>query len=109
MAMTNLKQNIKEKQPKHRFSDLTAKLQPISVTEIYETVTANLNASGKKTRRQQRYNYNIVTNVFYGKYEDYNNQIERELQLMVAAKEGIANEVQAHMDAIDELLASVAA
>ncbi len=83
---------------------LTVQL-PDPVTICLERVVERLNKKpGVRPERASRFNYNIVLNVYYGKYADYKRYVEMELTEMVAEQLGVSDQAKPHLDALRQLV-----
>ena len=102
--MTNLKQKLNKQTKEAKMSYLTVQL-PDGITVSLEKVVERLNKQpGVRPFRAERYNYNIVLNAYYGKYEDHHNHVEIELTKMVLETKGLVDQAKPHLDALRQLV-----
>jgi hypothetical protein len=103
--MTNVKQSFDKTQKISQYSDLAVKIG-LPVSHLFEELSGRLNKKGARPKRLNRFTYNVIQNVYYGKYEDEGRLVETEMEEMVAEKLGVSEKLKPHFDAIREALAA---
>ena len=101
--ITKVEQSIETPNKKKGMAYLTVGLGA-PITESLEKVVARLNAKGSRPYRKSTFNYNIVVNIYYGKYRDVNDHVKVELLKMNLERLGLMAQAQPHLEALEALV-----